>query len=158
AIKKRQEEQEGGLRKFVFSHGPALTASPGYHPTYAWIRKETSKYGDSDFRYGGMPITNSAVRDYFRITMGVKNYDLPGFRGSFKQFQVAHGYSELAGEAVLNHQVGNYVRNTYAQLAQPYLEIIELTDHWGQHCDGKKVSGAVIRGTFGQRKRRSYGA
>ena len=63
AIKKRQEEQEGGLRKFVFSHGPALTASPGYHPTYAWIRKETSKYGDSDFRYGGMPITNSAVRD-----------------------------------------------------------------------------------------------
>src|SRR5262249_22024204 len=95
AIKKRQEEQEGGLRKFVFSHGPALTASKDYHPTYAWRRRETSKYGDSDFRYGGGVIRESTVQSYFRISMGVKNYDLHGFRGSFKQFQIAHGYNEL---------------------------------------------------------------
>ena len=156
AIKKRQETEEGGLRKFVFSHGPALTASEGYHPSYAWIRKETSKYGDSGFRYGGMPITAGAVQSYFKISMGVKNYDLHGFRGSFKQWQIAHGYNELAGEAVLDHQVGNYVRNVYAQNAQPYGEVIEMMDHWGQHCAGKP-SGTVIRGTFRQ-KRRSHGA
>jgi integrase len=142
AIKKRQEEKEGGLRKFVFSHGPALTASEGYHPSYAWIRKETSKYGDSDFRYGGNVITDRAVHDYFKFSMGVKNYDLHGFRGSFKKFQIQHlGFrAELAAEAVLHHQVGNNTRNAYAQEAQPYSEIIEVLDAWGQHCEGKRIA------------------
>jgi integrase len=141
-IKKRQEKKEGGLRKFVFSWGPALTASKDYHPSFAWQRKETSRYGDSDFRYGGMPITRRGVHDYFTTTMGVKDYDLYGFRGSFKQWQVAHGYNELAGEAVLDHQVGDSVRNVYAQGAVP-LVTIEVLDFWGAHCDGKNVSKAM---------------
>ena len=145
AIKKRQEEKEGGLRKFVFSHGPALTVGEGYHPTHAWRRQETSKYGDSDFRYGGVVITAGAVQSYFRISMGIKDYDLYGFRSSFKQFQIQHlGYAgELAAEAVLHHKVGNYVRNVYAQNAQPYSEIVEVLDFWGAHCDGKKISGRI---------------
>jgi integrase len=145
AIKKRQEEKEGGLRQFVFSHGPALTLGKDYHPSYAWHRKETSKYGDSDFRYGGVVISAGAVQSYFKISMGVKNYDLHGFRGSFKQFQIQHlgVRAELAAEAVLHHQVGNYVRNVYAQDAQPYSEIKEVLDFWGAHCTGKKVAGAI---------------
>src|SRR5262249_12921138 len=114
--------------------------------------------GDSDFRYGGGVIRETAVYSYFKISMGVKNYDLHGFRGSLKQFQITHGYNELAAEAVLDHQVGNYVRNVYAQNAQPRLEVIELMDHWGQHCDSKKTSGAVIRTNFQQRKRSKHGA
>src|SRR5262249_26268161 len=147
AIKKRQEQEWGGLRKFVFSHGPALTASEGYHPAYAFARKETSKYGDSDFRYGGNVITDRAVHDYFKLSMGVKDYDLHGFRGSFKKFQVQHlGFkAELAAEAVLHHQTGNYVRNVYAQNAQPHSEIKEVLDAWGQHCDGKKVAAKIPR-------------
>jgi integrase len=155
AIKKRQEEKEGGLRKFVFSHGPALTASKDYHPSSAWRRRETTKYGDSDFRYGGMVIRDNAVLSYFRISMGVKNYDLHGFRSSFKQWQIEHGYNDLAGEAVLHHKVGNYVRNVYAQGAVPHGEVVEMLDDWGQHCAGKP-SGTVIRGRFRQR-RRSHG-
>jgi integrase len=144
-IKKRQEEKEGGLRKFVFSHPPARTAGEGYHISHALRRQETSRYGDSDFRYGGMPITAGAVQSYFRISMGVKEYDLYGFRSSFKQFQIQRfGYAaELAGEAVLHHKVGNYVRNVYAQEALPENQITEVLDFWGAHCDGKQVSAAM---------------
>jgi integrase len=156
-IKKRQEMEEGGLRKFVFSHGPALIASKDYHPSSAWRRRERSRYGDSEFRYGGTPITDRGMNDFFRNTMGVKNYDPHGFRGSFKQWSIAHGYNDVASEAVLDHQVGTYVRNVYAQGAQPYLQVIEMMDHWGQHCDGKP-SGTVIQGTFRQRKRRNHAA
>jgi integrase len=145
AIKKRQEEKEGGLRKFVFSHPPALTANEGYHPSHAFRRQEMSRYGDSDFRYGGKVITAGAVQSYFRISMGVKDYDLYGFRGSFKKFQIQHfGYAaELAAEAVLHHKVGNYVRNVYAQGELPEQQIIEVLDFWGAHCDGKQVSAAM---------------
>jgi integrase len=136
-IKKRQETKEGGLRDFVFSHGPSLIASPGYHPAYALERKETSKYGNSDFRFGGKVLGPEAVHSYFTETLGIKDYDLHGFRGSFKKFQARHGLNELAGEAVLDHKVGDYVRNVYAGTVVPYDPLRELMDFWGQHCDGK---------------------
>jgi len=156
-IKARQEQDVGGLRPFVFSHGPSKVADPNYYyPSATFFRQKTSKHGDSELRHGGGPLTQQAPTEYIRVTLGVKNYDQHGFRGTFKQWSIANGYSDLAAEAILDHQVGNAVRNTYAGSAQPHLEIIEMMDHWGRHCDGKKPMGAVIQGSF--QRRSSHGS
>jgi integrase len=158
AIRARQEaEGKGKLRLFVFSHGLARTSGEAYSPSSWWRRKQKSQYAESDFRFGGKVIAESAVREYMRTCLGIENCDPHGFRGSLKKFQIDNGYNELAGEAVLDHKVGDATRNAYAQGAQPYNQVVELMDHWGQYCDGKKApgrkTGTVIHGKFPQRGR-----
>ena len=142
---KRHQEENGGLRRFVFSHDLSLIAvSEDYHPSQTWARAEKSKWGQSPFRYGGgKPLRHNAVEHFFKNSMGIKDYDLYGFRGSFKQFQIdqkikmTQGDPELAGEAVLHHKIGGVARNSYAQGAVPYDAMQELMDLWGAHCESE---------------------
>jgi integrase len=123
-----QQEVQGIKSEYVFVGGVPKRLNARHQRAYgAWIGKLQSE--------------TTLNHLLWKLWPGIT---LHGFRTSFGDFSVEHGFDERDSEMALGHKVGNDIRNIYKRHAQRIEPRRLMMQAWADFCDRTEPLSAEI--------------